>query len=323
MKFPKQTKQTMFAGIDIGGSAIKCGLFNLEGDCLETNRIALDKTKQAEEGLEKVIATIEQWKKQYDNYHLQSVGIGIPGIIDQTKGCVIDSGNLKNWIGFPVRQFVSESLGVEVCFDNDANMAAYGEYLAGAGQGGNSMALIILGTGVGSAFVIDGRIFEMNGFSPELGHTIVDYNGYMCDCGRKGCLETFISINGLKKTLSTILKEAKANEETEKRYKQYSPEELSELAAQSDAIAIKTYKLAGNVLGIAIANLLNLMRFDRIVIAGGISNAWEGFYCAVNDTVAHYTFDYHADRISISKASLGDKAGMIGAGLAAIKKYIP
>lgn len=312
----------IFAGIDIGGTYIKTGFFNSAGDCMAFEKTCLDSRKEPAGELEKIFELIRNYQSVNTGMMLKAIGIGMPGIIDHQKGSVSESGNMKTWIDFPVKKSFEEAFGVPVSFDNDANMAAFGEFMAGAGQGGHAMALLTLGTGVGSAFILDGGIFELNGFSPELGHMIIDYNGTNCDCGRRGCLETFIGVNGLKKTLKTILKEGAVNDAIAGRYKTFTPAQLSEMAAQGDAIAIKTYKLAGHALGIAIANLLNLMRFDRIVIAGGISNAWEGFYVAITDTVKHTSFSFDAEKIQILKASLGDKAGVIGAGLKAKSDFM-
>jgi glucokinase len=312
----------IFAGVDIGGTYIKTGFFNAVGECLAFEKTCLDPGKEPAGELQKIFELIKNYQSANMGLELKSIGIGMPGIIDHQKGSVSESGNMNNWIDFPVKKSFEDAFGVQVVFDNDANMAAFGEFTAGSGQGGHAMVLLTLGTGVGSAFIMEGEIFELNGFSPELGHMIIDYNGANCDCGRRGCLETFIGVNGLKKTLKTILKEGAVNDAIASRYKSFTPAQLSELAAQGDAIAIKTYKLAGHALGIAIANLLNLMRFDRVVVAGGISNAWEGFYIAIADTVKHTSFSFDAEKIQILKASLGDKAGVMGAGLKAKAEYL-
>jgi len=311
-------KQKVFAGIDIGGTSIKVGLFSEKMQLLGRFSTPVGHDDKPEASLIPLVS----WLKSptiIEKGILMGVGAGIPGIFDHEKGMLTLAANLPQWVGFPVRDFLKENLHVSVAIGNDGNMAALGEYHAGSGRELESMMMLMLGTGVGGAIIDNGRILEYNGFSGEIGHIIIDIDGVVCQCGHRGCLETMAAKSGLIRMLHEILEKTEHSKEAYVQLDDITPYDLSMLAEAGDRIAMEVYRKSGHAVGIGISNILNILRIDGVVIGGGIAGAWEGFFEALIEAVAKNTFSYDPEKIRISKASLGEDAGVFGAGVAAME----
>lgn len=303
-------------GIDIGGTSIKAGLFTEELVLLKRFCIAVCREDQPRVPINKLLKWIKE-KETDDEVALLSAAAGIPGILDQEKGMLSLAANLPLWVGFPIRDYFKERLGVAVSIGNDGNMAALGEYHCGSGKDMVTMVMLTLGTGVGGAIIDHGRLLEYNNFSGEIGHMIIDMHGAECHCGRRGCLETMAAKSGMMRLLGEELKTSPHNKEEYANLSKVSPLRLSQLAASGDPIAMEVYRKSGEAVGIGIGNVMNILRLDGAVIGGGIAGAWEGFFKAIEEALAKTAFDYNPERIRIKKASLGEHAGLYGAAVAA------
>jgi glucokinase len=205
--------------------------------------------------------------------------------------------------------------------DNDATMAALGEYWRGAGREATSMLMLTLGSGVGSAFVSQGKIMEMNGFSPEVGHMVIDLDGPVCHCGKRGCLETYAGGFGIQRILKETLKsaqEAGGHTDAGDLHPSLTPLDLSRKAEEGNHTAREVLFQAGYALGVGISNVLNVFRVDQVVVGGGIANAWDGLYQHAEETIRHQAFRCNTNGALIHKAALGERAGITGAGLSAV-----
>ena len=306
----------IFAGIDIGGTSIKAGLFNEEMSLLKKFCTPVRREDSPEASLNNLIEGIKDSHPGLSG-QLISAAAGIPGIFDQKKGMLSLAANLPKWVGFPVREFLTVHLGVPVSMENDGNMAALGEYHVGSGKEMQSMIMLTLGTGVGGAIIDRGKILEYNQFSGEIGHMIIDMHGAFCHCGRRGCLETMAAKSGLMRLLVKTLQNTSHSKEHYQDLSRMTPLKLSHLAAAGDPIASEVYKKSGEAVGIAIANVLNILRLDGVVIGGGIAGAWEGFFLTIEETIAKIIFDFQPGKIMVRKASLGEDAGIYGAAVKA------
>ncbi len=311
-------KQMVFAGIDIGGTSLKAGLFSEKMEMVARFSTPVDCDLKPETPMDTLIGWLKS-PKVFDKYMLRAVGAGIPGIFDHEKGMLTLAANLPCWVGFPVRDYLKSQLGVPVIIGNDGNMAALGEYHAGSGRELQSMIMLMLGTGVGGAIIDQGQIVEYNGFSGEIGHIIIDMHGAQCQCGRRGCLETMAAKSGLIRMLREALEKEPHPNEAYAKLTDITPRDLSRLADEGDEVAMKVYRKSGQAVGIGLANVLNLLRVDGVVIGGGIAGAWKGFFEAIEETIAKTAFSYDPEKIRISKASLGEDAGIFGAGVAAMQ----
>ncbi len=311
-------KREVFLGIDVGGTSIKAGLFDTKYHLLSRFSLAVSKDDNPSD----CFTTLLDWLKTPEvsnQYNVISAGMGLPGLFDQDSGALKMAPNLPKWVGFGIRTFFEKETGLKILVDNDANMAALGEYEVGSGSDFASMVMLTLGTGVGGAIIVDGKMLELNGFSSEIGHMIIDINGVLCSCGHRGCLETLAAKNGIIRLFYNTLEKNGAVESNYKDLEQITPLQLSKLAREGDKFAMCTYRQSGRAVGIGISNILNIIRLDGVVIGGGIANAWDGFFQSIEQTVAKLTFDFNPEKTKIKKASLGSDAGIIGSAVMARK----
>jgi glucokinase len=302
-------------GVDLGGTNLRTALVNQNGE-------VVDKVKEptcASDGHEKVVQKlIKNIKAQLHNAlrsgtKIAAVGVGAPGVIHADTGVVVKSPNFPDWNNLPLKKELEAALALPVSIENDANAAALGEQWRGAGRGIASMILLTLGTGVGGGIILNGRIWPgADGMAGEIGHmTIIpDPDGRRCGCGNTGCLEMYASSRGIVMTYR----------ERSSRPKVITSEEIYQAARDGDALAGEVMKDMGRLLGIGIANLINIFNPEMIVIGGGVKDAWPLFIEAVREEIKKRAFEYPAARTQIVPSVLGDDAGMIGAAALAFQK---
>ena len=304
---------TITIGIDVGGTNIRFGVFN-QTQLIEEIRLESSLSKLCGEMLpehasyeivrllsSEIINLIEK------NHTIQSVGIGFPGFIQPDSKKIVSSPNLPGLSYFNLAGELSRILGLPFTLENDANAAAYGEYiLAGKPEGG--LIYIGLGTGVGGGLVLDGKIFSgQQGYAMEVGHMIIVPNGRLCGCGNKGCMEQYASASGIAISYFNATK------------KQCTAAQIAEFANLGDKDAIAAYVLAANALAQTLASVVKVVDVKNIVIGGGVSAAW---------SLMKQTFvqRFEADLISVLRSTIQikisnakDKAGMLGAAMLSIE----
>jgi len=300
-------------GVDLGGTNLRTALVDKNGD-------VFDKVKaptRAADGHAKVVQKlIENIKAQQDRAlrngkKIAGVGVGAPGVIRADTGVVVTSPNFPDWNNLPLKKELEAALGLPVTIENDANAAALGEQWRGAGRGITSMILLTLGTGVGGGIVLDGRIWPgADGMAGEIGHMTIIPDGRRCGCGNTGCLEMYASSRGIVMTY----------QERSSRSKVVTSEEIYQAARDGDVLAGDVMKGMGRLLGIGIANLINIFNPEMIVIGGGVKDAWPFFIEATRAEIKKRAFEYPAARTQIVTSVLGDDAGMIGAAALAFQK---
>jgi glucokinase len=232
-------------------------------------------------------------------------------VIHAGTGVVVKSPNFPDWNNLPLKKELEAALGLPVSIENDANAAALGEQWRGAGRGIASMILLTLGTGVGGGIVLDGRIWPgADGMAGEIGHMTIIPDGRRCGCGNTGCLEMYASSRGIVMTY----------QERSSRPAAVTSEEIYRAARNGDMLAVDVMKGMGRLLGIGIANLVNIFNPEMIVIGGGVKDAWPLFMEAAREEIRKRAFEYPAARTQIVPSVLGDDAGMIGAAAVALQK---
>ena len=300
-------------GIDVGGTNIRFGVFN-QTQLIEEIRLESSLSKLCGEMLpehasyeivrllsSEIINLIEK------NHIIQSVGIGFPGFIQPDSKKIVSSPNLPGLSYFNLAGELSTILGLPFTLENDANAAAYGEYiLAGKPEGG--LIYIGLGTGVGGGLVLNGKIFPgQQGCAMEVGHMIIEPNGRLCGCGNKGCMEQYASASGIAISYFNATK------------KQWTAAQIAEFANLGDKDAIAAYVLAANALAQTLASVVKVVDVKNIVIGGGVAAAW---------SLMKQTFvqRFEADLISVLRSTIqikisnaNDKAGMLGAAVLSIE----
>ncbi len=307
-------------GIDLGGTTIKFGILTLEGEVQEKWAI---ETNTLENGRHIVSDIVESLKHRLSLYGLTKddflgIGMGSPGAVDRTSKTVTGAFNL-NWADTQeVGSVIEKEVGIPFFIDNDANVAALGERWVGAGANNPDVVFVTLGTGVGGGVIADGNLIHgVAGAGGEIGHMIVDpENGFTCTCGNKGCLETVASATGVVRVArqlaeqyegSSAIKAAIDNGDT------VTSKDIFIAAEDGDKFANSVVERVSCYLGLAAANISNILNPDSVVIGGGVSAAGEFLRSRVEKYFVTFAFPQVKKSTKIKIAELGNDAGIIGA----------
>lgn len=310
---------TRYVGIDVGGTAVKFGLADASGAILDQDQTA---TPEGREPLLGLLAQIAQGFRA--RHEIAGVGVGTAGVVDFETGTVIGhSPHLEGWAGTPVAASLSKRLNLPVIVDNDANCMALAETYLGAGAGCSSVFFLTLGTGVGSAFVHNGRLWRgSHSMGGEFGHATVVKDGRPCACGQRGHLEAYASATAI--VLRTV---ELARRGLPSMYGQVSDEaagalgsrEIFAAAASGDAAAAQAIAEAASYLACGIASAVNLLDPERVVLGGGMITSDSPFLKTVEQEVKARVHEGLTDLVQVVPASLGNQAGWVGAALLAAR----
>ena len=299
-------------GVDIGGTTVKLGLFNIDGTLLDKWEIPTNTDNGGAAILDDVAKAVEgkMEEKAIDKEEVLGIGVGVPGPVDGT-GVVRKCVNL-GWGVFNVEDALSEKTGLVVKAGNDANVAALGEAWQGGGKGYDNVVMATLGTGVGGGIILGGKILAgTNGAAGEIGHIHVnDDEEDCCGCGNKGCLEQYASATGIVR----MAKKKLASESRETVLTAKNPltaKDIFDAAKEGDAVAMELVDKLCDVLGTTIARITAVVDPEVVVIGGGVSKAGE---ILINGIKKYYQINaFHACRdCKIALATLGNDAGIYG-----------
>ncbi|MBR3901675.1 MAG: ROK family glucokinase [Ruminococcus sp.] len=306
-----------YVGIDLGGTNIVAGVVDEEYNIVakastKTNcprpakEIADDMAKMAIQAVENANLTMEQ---------IEWIGIGTPGIANSETGIIEYSNNL----GFkdtPMVEYIRETIDKPVFIENDANAAAYGEFVAGAAKGAKNAVCITLGTGVGGGIIIDGKIYSGSNFAgAEIGHTVIEVDGAQCSCGRKGCFEAYSSATGLIRMTNEAIAEHPDSimaemAKTAKVTARTSFDAMRDGDKYAKVIVDKYIKY----LAAGITNTINIFQPDVLCIGGGVCNEGDALLLPVKAIVMEEVYTRNSPKnTEIVIAKLGNDAGIIGA----------
>lgn len=283
-----------FLGIDIGGTKIKYALIS---DNMFLIKFCSAPTPR---NYKDFIFTIKQIIAKFPN--VESVGIGVPGVYDLINDLIIYTPNLGFLNGRKLKTDLAGCRCKSVFIENDANLAALGEYSLTEQDNIKNMLFITLGTGVGGGAIVNGRLFTGNITAFEAGHVTIDYNGRQCNCGRKGCLETYCSESGILKTFE----ETHAGKKTDMTT-------LMHLAKEKDTYAEKTFDLFSRHLATGIANYINLLAPEKVKIGGGLSHVHSFFLEKTDVYLRELVYPAYKNKFKLLPAELDNKAGVFGA----------
>lgn len=309
----------MFAvGVDIGGTAVKIGILDENGEIIAKSQIPTRQENKCGYVLEDSAAEIKKLivKSKIDNSDISGIGIGIPGPV--ANGIVKHCVNLYWESSVDAAGIMEKLTGIKSVVMNDANAAALGEQWMGGGKGHSSMVLVTIGTGIGGGIVIDGNVLTgAEGAGGEIGHIVVDYNSERkCNCGRYGCLETYASATGIVYTANQILENEKIPSIL--RNTEVTAKSVFEAAESNDEVAIKTVDIFGKYLGRALANIAATVDPEVIVLAGGVVKGGEKVRKPVEKYYRESAFKT-VKNTKIVLAKLENDAGMFGAAKEAFK----
>lgn len=308
-----------YIGIDLGGTNIVAGVVDEQYNILakastKTNcprpdrEIARDMAKMAIQAVENAKLTMDQ---------IEWIGIGTPGIANSRDGIIEYSNNL-GFVNTPMVKYIQEDIDKPVFVENDANAAAYGEFVAGAAKGANNAVCITLGTGVGGGIIIDGKIYAGSNFAgAEIGHTVISVDGPQCTCGRKGCFEVFSSATGLiRMTKESMAKnpDSSMHKLVAERSGKVSARIAFDAMRMGDAAAKAVVNDYIKYLAAGITNTINTFQPDILCIGGGVCNEGDALLLPVKELVAKEVYTRNSKQnAQIVIAKLGNDAGIIGA----------
>lgn len=297
-------------GVDIGGTTVKLGLFDVEGNLLDKWEIPTRTENEGTKILPDIADSICAKMKQMDKDTIIGVGVGAPGPVDN-EGVVHRAVNL-GWGTFSIKDTLEDLLHMPVMAGNDANVAALGEMWMGGGRGCKDLVVVTLGTGVGGGIIVNGKMLTgATGAGGEIGHIHVeDKEEEICGCGNKGCLEQYTSATGITRLAKRML--ASCDEASVIRESEVTSKTVFDAVKAGDALSIKVAKQFGKYLGDGLASIAGVVNPEAFVIGGGVSKAGE---ILIDYIRPHYEKNvFHGSRnVKFELAKLGNDAGIYGA----------
>ncbi|MBA7633748.1 Glucokinase [subsurface metagenome] len=311
-------------GIDIGGTFTKYGIVDKDGHCLKENFISTDKYTDFDVYLENLNTEIEETISTLGNpVAIKAIGIGAPNG-NYYRGTIENAPNL-NWKG--TIQFVEKLREyypvIPIVLTNDANAAALGEMIYGGAKNMKNFIVITLGTGLGSGIVVDGNlVYGHDGFAGELGHMNVKHRGRDCGCGKKGCLEAYVSATGIKRTVFKIMTERVIESELRNiSFEDLTSKMISEAAKKGDQIAIEAFELTGRILGVKLADAITCTSPEAIFLFGGLAKAGDLLLKPTKQYMEKNLFPVYRGKVKLLLSDLTEtNAAILGASALAWKE---
>lgn len=301
-------------GVDLGGTKISSALADLSGEIIEMQVVETNASEGENAVLNRIINVISKvmLNKNISKEDIKAIGIGSPGPLDGKKGIIIEPANLP-FTNFDLVTPIKNRFNIPVYLDNDANVAAIGEFMFGAGKGTENMVYITVSTGIGGGAILNGQVYRGRTTNAlEIGHTTVEpFSSARCNCGNLGCLEALASGTAIAKRAKDVVL---SNIDTSlKEYETLTSYEVFKEAEKGDKVAISIRDTAFKYLGIGVANIINTFDPDKVLIGGGVSKAGEVIFEKVKEVVNERGLKTMTAGCDIVPAKLGTDAGVIGA----------
>lgn len=311
-----------YVGIDFGGTGIKVGIIDEAGKIVIKDSFVTDPTKSGDE-IVKHIAECTQ--KVMDDSKLPQedilgVGIGSPGLLNPETGQLKIVTNVPNLNEVYLAGGISKHLNKPAFLDNDVNAMSLGEFYYGSGKGKHNVIALTVGTGVGGGIILNGELYRGTTFTAgEIGHMSIARDGKYCGCGNYGCLERYVGKEGIIERFEMY--KSKGIETSIGKYLEdgkVTPKAIAMAAKDGDKVSIEVLKETGEILGHAIASLVNILNPEMVIIGGGISNAGELLIEPVRMGMMKHAYTIPAAAVEIVRAELGNDAGLVGSASLAV-----
>lgn len=299
-------------GIDIGGTNLKAGLLTEGGTLIEERLVELEDKHKTEEGMVEACRKASKKLMNLSGFGVESVagvGLGVAGVID--SGVITESPNFPAWKNFALGARLSEQLGIPVALENDVNAVARGEQWCGAVKSEKNFLCMAIGTGFGGAICLDGNIWRgVDGMAGEVGHINIYPDGPPCNCGSRGCLETYASsvalIRRVKEDDYRPVLDAVERDSA-------IPHKLAMLAQEGDATAKGYWDEMGRAIGLVLGGLLNTLNLKLVLMGGGLSKSFGLFYPAMEAEMQKRAFPAIWKGVEFRVSRLWEQAGIYGA----------
>lgn len=324
-------------GIDIGGTLVRMGAFDTGGELLALREAPIEATRGPRFGLELIASLIdellqdESLKDAAPTATLRGIGIGCTGPLDPIRGVVNNPFTLPTWENVPLKPWLEERFGIPATLENDADVAALGEYWKGAGKGVSRLFAVTVGTGIGTSLIVDGQIYRgLEGCHPEGGHHVIDPGGPSCYCGAHGCWESLAAGPAIARLARDTIEtfhdlEGKIGQEQGEAVpmraspllkidvEQIDARLVAKMALKGDFLAMKIMKEAAHYFSLGVVNIVLLFTPDLIVLSGGVMKNAELFMPTLREMLQQRNVVVPAAKVRIRKAKLGPYAGLYGA----------
>ncbi len=307
-------KELIVIGVDIGGTNTVIGIVDSNNNFLFEDSFLTKSEDGVDNYIQRLTKQIKDSYSKYENTHtLEGIGFAAPSA-NYLTGIIESSANLK-WGDVNFLKLITQHFHVPLTLINDANAAALGEQQFGSARGMKNFLVLTLGTGLGTGIVVNGQIlYGENGFAGELGHLIIEKDGRHCNCGRQGCLETYVSATGIKRTAFNLL--GILNDKSELRHMNFdnvTSKQITELALRKDPVALAAFTYTGEILGRALSNIVTYFDPEAIILSGGLAEADELLFKPTTKYFEKYLLNVYKGKVRILKSSLQNgKAAVLG-----------
>jgi len=320
-------KKKYVIGVDVGGTNVKVGIIDLKGR-IRKKRMFSTGNFSSRRGL--INALVEDIRtvlgeSGIEKKEVLGIGVGTPGLIDSRRGIIHYLVNIKGFEEVPLKKILEKRLRIPTFLDNDVNIMCLGELHYGNGSGGKNIVCVTLGTGVGGGIAIAGDLYRGSSFSAgEIGHITINEKGPYCNCGNRGCLEAYVgnsyiakdAVRRLRKDKKSLIRRLVKGD-----FSKITPRIISEAAGKGDALAKKILIDTGERIGVGLANVINILNPEKVIIGGGVAEAGRILFDSIRASVDRRAMNVPAKAAKIIKARLGRDAGLIGA-VALVRKEL-
>ena len=308
------TPNSNYIGITVSGASLCAALVSNEGQVVARREAAF-----ANGDLPAQITSLVAELRADAAPSVVALGIGVPGLVNPETGRVVVSSDLPSVVRADLQTELARTTNLPITLVNDANAAAYGEYIAGAGRGSRNMFYVTLGTGIGGALIMDGKLwYGDSGFAGEFGHITIDREGIECTCGNTGCLETVASApNIVRRTHERLIRDSTSSLTRLGLNKNFTAADIAHAANEGDDFAMLMIERTGRYIGTAIAAVINLLNIQRIVLGGGVMDAGKLILDPIIREAGRRSFQPCFEATQIVAATLGPDAVPTGAAMLA------
>ena len=292
--------------LDFGGTKLAAALV-----ASETGRVLRSSSnstpQNAEESLDVIVQMAKKLLREYAGDRPKNIGVSFGGLVEMDGRRIRTSHHVPGWENYPLSAYLEEIFQIPSCIANDANAAALGEFHFGAGRGSRNLLYLTVSTGIGGGVITEGELYRgEHALAGEIGHMLLQPEGPLCPCGRRGCLEALASGRSIARMMRQRLADNTANLDG---LELNSAKQVAEAARSGDPLALDIWRTAMYWLGIGIASAANLLNPGRVVIGGGLTHSNDLLFKPVREIAALYSLD---PNLQIVKSALGDHAGMLG-----------
>jgi glucokinase len=302
--------QLWVIGIDLGRTKIVLGLVSPTNEIVARGRLPTNLSEGPKAAVERIAIEISTLKGALPaDARIAAVGICSPGPVDHEAGLIVDPPNMIGWHAVPFRQMLSDRINLPVVLEHDAKAAALGEFHFGAGRAEQHMVYIVAGTGVGAAIIIDGKLYRgMHNFAGEVGQVTIDKNDEAFGTNVRGCVQEYLCGPALARHYEEMCRQTPEFI----RQNQVTGEQVAQLAAAGDKLALQVMNQAGEALGIAVGSMGSILDIELFVIGGSVAKAGDLLLNPAREILQHYCLESIAGHMRIEPVALGDDSPILG-----------